>query len=97
MKCSRSATREFQKKCLGKMQEVAQGEGRTVLFVSHNMGAVRRLCDRAVYLRNGSVVEVGAADPVVETYLNSTVNADEKDLLRRPRFPGLVPTLAGFT
>lgn len=46
---------EFQRKCLGKMQDVASG-GRTVLFVSHNEGAVRRLCGRAVLLRNGRVV-----------------------------------------
>jgi lipopolysaccharide transport system ATP-binding protein len=88
---------EFQKKCMGRLQQVAQGDGRTVLFVSHNMGAVRNLCDRAVYLRNGSVVEIGEAENVVDSYLNSTISAEEKDLLQRPRFPGLVATLAGFT
>jgi lipopolysaccharide transport system ATP-binding protein len=87
---------EFQKKCLGRIQQVAQGEGRTVLFVSHNMGSVQSLCDRAAYLQNGSLVEVGAADKVVETYLNSSVNAEEKDLLKRPRFPGMSPSIAGF-
>lgn len=88
---------EFQKKCLGRIQQVAQGDGRTVLFVSHNMGSVQNLCDRAVYLRNGAVAEIGDAGSVVETYLNSTVSAEEKDLLQRPRFPGLVSTLAGFS
>lgn len=46
---------EFQKKAIGKMQEVSGGGGRTVLFVSHNMGAVKSLCNRGIYLKNGSV------------------------------------------
>jgi lipopolysaccharide transport system ATP-binding protein len=88
---------EFQKKCLGRIQTIAQGEGRTVLFVSHNMGSVRNLCDCAAYLSSGAVVEVGPADHVVETYLNSTVSSDEKELINRPRFPGFLPTIAGFS
>ncbi|MGD0139194.1 MAG: Wzt carbohydrate-binding domain-containing protein, partial [Tepidisphaeraceae bacterium] len=87
---------EFQKKCLGRMQQVAQGDGRTVLFVSHNMGAVRNLCDRAVYLRNGEVDQIGDTDAVVDAYLNSTISAEESDLLKRPRFPGFLHTLAKF-
>jgi lipopolysaccharide transport system ATP-binding protein len=47
---------EFQKKCLGKMQEASKGEGRTVLFVSHNMGAVDQLCDRVIWLDKGHLV-----------------------------------------
>ena len=47
---------EFQKKCMGKMDEVSHKQGRTIFFVSHNMGAVRRLCNRVIYLRNGSPV-----------------------------------------
>src|SRR6202453_3263642 len=50
---------EFQKKCLGRIQQVAQGDGRTVLFVSHNMGAVKNLCARAVYLKDGKLARVG--------------------------------------
>jgi lipopolysaccharide transport system ATP-binding protein len=46
---------EFQKKCLGKMSDVAKGEGRTVLFVSHNMGAVRELCNKGIVLENGTI------------------------------------------
>jgi lipopolysaccharide transport system ATP-binding protein len=88
---------EFQKKCLGRIQQVSQGDGRTVLFVSHNIGAVRNLCDRAVYLQNGSVVEVGEADAVVDTYLNSTISTEEKELLKRPRFRGLTATFAGVS
>ncbi len=59
----------FQQKCLGKMQDVARQEGRTVLFVSHNMAAVSRLCQRAVLLENGRVSMVGAASEVVRDYL----------------------------
>jgi lipopolysaccharide transport system ATP-binding protein len=57
----------FQKKCLGKMSDVAQ-QGRTVLFVSHNMGAVNRLCSSAVLLSRGSVVAVGEAGQVIRQY-----------------------------
>ena len=59
----------FQKKCLGKMGEVA-GEGRTVLFVSHNMGAVRQLCDRALLIKEGRVVCDGDTSSVINTYLS---------------------------
>ena len=57
----------FQKKCLGKMGKVARG-GRAVLFVSHNMGAIRSLCDRAIWLDNGGIIENGATDKVVRDY-----------------------------
>jgi lipopolysaccharide transport system ATP-binding protein len=59
----------FQKKCLGKMQDVAREDGRTILFVSHNMAAVSRLCQRAVHLVQGRVVAVGAAQTIVGSYL----------------------------
>ncbi|HEX7240387.1 MAG TPA: ABC transporter ATP-binding protein [Longimicrobiaceae bacterium] len=59
---------EFQKKCLGKMGEVAR-EGRTVLFVSHNMGAVSRLCDTGILLDRGSVKFQGRSAEVVSRYL----------------------------
>jgi lipopolysaccharide transport system ATP-binding protein len=61
---------DFQKKCLNKMEDVGQ-QGRTVLFVSHNMPAVSRLCDRAVLLENGQVVENGRTDDVIVKYLNA--------------------------
>lgn len=60
---------EFQKKCLGKMGEVSKGEGRTVLFVSHNMAAVKSLCNRAVLLENGLAIENGSVDVVLSRYL----------------------------
>ena len=60
----------FQKKCLNKMQEVGQ-EGRTVLFVSHNMAAITRLCERAILLDGGRVLSDGPATEVVSAYLKA--------------------------
>jgi len=60
----------FQKKCLGKMSEVAKG-GRTVLFVSHNMAAVERLCDRVILLREGRIERVGNAKEAIGAYVQS--------------------------
>jgi lipopolysaccharide transport system ATP-binding protein len=59
---------QFQKKCLGKMQDVAQG-GRTVLFVSHNMAAVQRLCHRCMLLKNGTLCASGTTESVLSIYL----------------------------
>lgn len=61
---------EFQKKCLGKMKDVA-GEGRTILFVSHNMAAVERLCQKAILLRNGTVAVEGPVGEVTHEYLRA--------------------------
>ncbi|CAK8719129.1 hypothetical protein GKODMF_10695 [Candidatus Electrothrix gigas] len=61
---------EFQKKCLGKMGEVSR-EGRTVLFVSHNLNAVRRLCHKAVLLQNGTVCTEGFCEQVIRKYLGN--------------------------
>ena len=60
---------EFQKKCLGKMEEVTKQEGRTILFVSHNMGAIRQLCNRCVLLQNGKIIKLGMTEDVVSYYL----------------------------
>ena len=60
---------EFQRKCLGRMQDVSRGDGRTVLFVSHNMDAVQRLCDRAVLVERGRLVASGITAGVVGQYL----------------------------
>src|SRR5437763_16103246 len=65
----------FQKKCLGKMGDVA-GQGRTVLFVSHNMQAVRQLCSRAMWLHAGSVAADGPAAEVTEKYLQASPRAE---------------------
>lgn len=61
---------EFQKKCLGRMENVA-GQGRTVLFVSHNMASVKTLCGRTILLDGGTVLEDGATQKVVQHYLGS--------------------------
>ena len=60
---------EFQKKAIGKMQDVAKGEGRTVLFVSHNMTSVKSLCKTGVILQNGQLYQMGEIDPIVTMYL----------------------------
>jgi lipopolysaccharide transport system ATP-binding protein len=65
---------EFQKKAIGKMQDVSRGEGRTVLFVSHNMASVKALCNRGVLLENGRIKELGNIDNIVNTYLNINNN-----------------------
>ena len=61
---------EFQRKCLGKMQNVVR-DGRTILFVSHNMAAVKSLCQRAVLLDGGRVPRDGPVDEVVDAYLSA--------------------------
>lgn len=60
---------EFQKKCLGKMDEVSKNEGRTVLFVSHNLAAIEHLCTNGILLGEGLVMEQGEINKVIETYL----------------------------
>ncbi len=66
---------EFQKKCLGKMDDVAKREGRTVLFVSHNMAAIHQLCTHAILLGSGQVIQQGSTLPVIDTYLGSAAAA----------------------
>ena len=60
---------EFQKKAIGKMQEVSRGEGRTVLFVSHNMASIRALCNHGILLENGQVKSMGLVGDIVDMYL----------------------------
>lgn len=63
---------EFQKKAIGKMQEVSREGGRTVLFVSHNMGSVKSICTKGMVLENGAVVFHGHVDSALKRYLNQT-------------------------
>lgn len=72
---------EFQKKCLGKMGDVAQ-QGRTVLFVSHNMAAVQQLCPKSVLLQKGEVKAIGKTSDVMSTYLNYSGSAEQAILER---------------
>jgi len=74
---------EFQKKCLGKMGDVAQKEGRTILFVSHNMAAVTALCSRACLLNNGNLIAEGEVRPVIERYLSAAKSVDRIPLAER--------------
>ncbi len=62
---------EFQKKAIGKMQDISKGNGRTVLFVSHNMGSVRRLCSKGILLENGTVSFIGKISETIDHYLNN--------------------------
>lgn len=66
---------EFQKKAIGKMKDVSQGGGRTVLFVSHNMAAVKSLCEKGIILKNGQIDYNGTANECIDRYLadNSTI------------------------
>ena len=68
---------EFQKKAIGKMQDISRGEGRTVLFVSHNMAAVKSLCTRGIVLEHGKVVYKGGAEDAVGYYLNESYNQSQ--------------------
>ena len=62
---------EFQRKCLGKMGNVSKGEGRTVLFVSHNIASVKTLCNTGIILQNGLMQSSGKIEDVVDLYMNS--------------------------
>ena len=65
---------EFQKKCLGKMGDVSKGEGRTVLFVSHNMSAVQKLCNHGIYLENGIIKSTGEMNTIALSYIDNAKN-----------------------
>lgn len=77
---------QFQKKCLGKMEEVSRDNGRTLLFVSHNIEAVMKLCTRGIYLKNGKLSNVGDVAEVVNAYLKSDkeqANVLDLDVVKR--------------
>ena len=76
----------FQQKCLDKMGDVAKG-GRTVLFVSHNMGAIQNLCQTAMWLDNGQIVEIGAASEVMRHYQESQIMCFDESSYVRERVP----------
>ena len=72
----------FQRKCLGKMDDVAQA-GRTVLFVSHNMGLLQQLCERGIFLQHGTVHTDGTITEAVDAYLQTLEQAKSQDLSKR--------------
>lgn len=65
----------FQKKCLGKMDEVSKKEGRTVLFVSHNMGAIENLCRKTILLENGKMVKFNKTNQVIQSYIQGLIRS----------------------
>ncbi len=65
---------EFQKKCFGKMGDVSNGEGRTVLFVSHNLSSISKLCKNSIHLRNGNFVGFDNTASIIQNYLNQELN-----------------------
>jgi len=71
---------EFQRKCLGKLESVS-GSGRTIIFVSHNTSAIKRLCSRCIFLENGRVLADGPTDSVVESYVNKYAQSARTDAL----------------
>jgi lipopolysaccharide transport system ATP-binding protein len=71
---------EFQKKAIGKMQDVSKGSGRTVLFVSHNMTSIENLCSRVCVIDNGSIVFSGDPNEGIKYYLNSSNSLIEEDI-----------------
>lgn len=82
---------EFQKKAIGKMQDVSKGEGRTVLFVSHNMDSMLNLCQKGVLLENGSVKYMGDIRSTVSEYLGG--DNDNKFIQKNPQSPLFVSTV----
>ena len=81
----------FQRKCLGKMSDVCS-DGRTILFVSHQLQAVRQLCHRAVWLERGRVSAIGASDDIVNQYVtmerrSDTLDAINAEIARQPKDP----------
>ncbi|WP_133273823.1 ABC transporter ATP-binding protein [Hymenobacter radiodurans] len=71
---------EFQKKCLGRMKDVSVNDGRTVLFVSHNMSAVANLCTRICYLENGNIIKQGNVKECIDLYFSRSTNNQQTEL-----------------
>ena len=74
---------EFQNKAVGKMEEVSRGQGRTVLFVSHNMASIKQLCNSCILLENGSINFIGEKDSVIDKYLEINDNIENSSLENR--------------
>lgn len=74
----------FQKKCLGRMNEVRKEGGRTVIFVSHNLTAVRTLCDHAILLKNGQAIQTGTVDDVIRTYQSDSTGSNHHKKWDKP-------------
>lgn len=79
---------EFQKKAIGKMQDVSKGEGRTVLFVSHNMASIKQLCKHSVLLEKGTVKLIGNTEEVVCYYMHDSQMIQKENILERTNRSG---------
>ena len=79
---------EFQKKCLGKMKDVSVNDGRTVLFVSHNMTAVSSLCDSAIYMYNGRIEQIGQTQEIINSYLTNGADISTRRKWKLSEAPG---------
>ena len=79
---------EFQKKCLGKMQDISTREGRTILFVSHNMPAIKKFCTRGLLLESGSIALQGDVNQVINRYLEQGSSATSSRAWSPPYCPG---------
>lgn len=66
---------DFQRKAIGKMQDISSSDGRTVIFVSHNMGSVSQLCNRAIFLENGRIKSMGKTDIIINEYFSLSKEA----------------------
>jgi lipopolysaccharide transport system ATP-binding protein len=74
---------EFQKKCLGKMDEITKKDGRTILFVSHNMSAIQNLCPTTIHMQHGRVRRIGPTDEVIKEYLTEAGARSALELSKR--------------
>lgn len=81
---------EFQKKCIGKMGDVSKGEGRTILFVSHNMDSVRMLCNAGIILSNGQIGYNGDINGAISTYLNINKGSESLSSISNLKLNGSV-------
>jgi len=82
----------FQKKCLEKMSVVSKAEGRTILYVSHNMNTIRQLCERCIVLDHGKVIFDGDVEKGISTYLGTKINNQKRIILKHiPRDPEFYP------
>lgn len=75
---------DFQKKCLGKMGDVTKGEGRTILFVSHNMAAIKGLCNQGILLENGKLINAGKMSSVIDSYFVGKISETDGKRLDVP-------------
>jgi len=76
---------EFQKKCLGKMNEITKTQGRTILFVSHNINAIEQLCSSTILLKNGKIIKAGPTKEIIGEYLENITPSEESEKILIPK------------